>query len=104
MSPKKTILQTLSGAQAANPADPYTRPTDIPGFRERPEVFQKAVNELLRDRLIEGRKNGEGHMTVALNGHRLDEVRRQLRPIWARPAIWAAMVVVAGALGAGLVM
>lgn len=104
MSPKKIILQTLHGAYQENPADPYTRPAQIPGFERDPGAFQKAVNDLLKSRLIEGRRDGDGHMTVAINGHRMAEVDRHLRPLWAHPAVWAAMVVVAGALGAGLML
>lgn len=104
MSPKKIILRTLRGAYLDTPADPYTRPNRIPGFSRDPESFQKAVNDLLKDRLIEGRKDDEGHMTVALNKHRLPDVQRSLRPLWAHPALWAAGIVVAGALGAGLMM
>jgi len=104
MSPKKTILRSLSGTFDETQGQGLTRPAQIPGFTKDPERFQKAVNELLKDRLIEGRKDDEGHMAVALNRHKLADVRRQLRPMWAHPAVWAAMVVVAGALGAGLMM
>ncbi|GMV06944.1 MAG: hypothetical protein AMXMBFR53_32190 [Gemmatimonadota bacterium] len=103
MSPKKTILQSLTRAYEETQGAALTRPAQIPGFSKDPERFQKAVNDLLKDRLIEGRKDGEGHMAVALNGHRLSEVKRQLRPVWAHPALWAAMVVV-GAVSAGLMM
>jgi hypothetical protein len=102
MSPKKTILRTLAAAYEIGGAV-YTRPASIPGFSADPERFQKAVNELLRDRLIEGRKDDEGHMAVAINVHRLADVKRQLRPAWARPAVWAAAVVV-GVLGVGLML
>ncbi len=48
---------------------------------------------------MEGRKDEEGHMTIALNAHRIEDVRRELRPLWARPTVWAlvAMVAVLGA-------
>lgn len=103
MSPTKSILRALQSAHDENPATGFVRPASIPGFAEEPDRFQKAVNELLKDRLIEGRKDEEGHMAVALNAHRLAEVKRRLRPAWAHPALWAAMLVV-GALGAGLMM
>ncbi|MDA0329480.1 MAG: hypothetical protein O2958_10790 [Gemmatimonadetes bacterium] len=100
MSPRKTILRELSQPRTTNgPA--YTRPSTIKGFSAAPEKYQKAVNELLQARLVEGRKDDEGHMTIAINEHRLQEVRRELRPVWARPAVWAAIAVLV-ALGAGL--
>jgi hypothetical protein len=92
MSPKKTILKALKAA-------PELRPPTIPGYVEQPARYQEAVNALLRDRLVEGRKDAEGHMTIALNEHRRGDVERLLRPLWARPALWAALgaLVVAGA-------
>ena len=78
-----------------------TRPTDIGGFGKSPEKFQKAVNKLLQERLIEGRRDHEGHMALAINGHRVGDVRRELRPLWARPSLWAVVVLVAVAVSAG---
>lgn len=104
MSPKKTILRSLSRTFEETQGQGLTRPAQIPGFTRDPEPFQRAVNELLKERLIEGRKDDDGHMAVALNRHKLDDVRRRLRPVWAHPAVWAATVVVAGALGAGLML
>jgi hypothetical protein len=101
MSPRKTILRELSRKYEQNSGQALTRPADIGGFGTDPEKFQKAVNKLLQDRLIEGRKDQEGHMALALNGHRLGEVRRELRPLWARPSVWAVVVLVAVAVGAG---
>jgi hypothetical protein len=95
MSPKKAILRALAGA-------PDLHPSSLPGYREEPERYQEAVNELLRDRLVEGRKDPEGRMTIALNQHRRRDVERMLRPIWARPAVWAALAILL-AVGAGLV-
>ena len=97
MSPKKTILREL----ARTGEDQYTRPSSIRGFNEAPEKYQKAVNELLRERLLEGRKDEEGHMAIAINAHRRKDVDRHLRPVWAHPALWAAVLVIA-AIGAGL--
>lgn len=104
MSPKKTILQTLTRTYQESQGSVYTRPARIPGFEQDPERFQKAVNELLKDRLIEGRKDDEGHMAVALNTHRVAEVQRHLRPLWARPAVWAAMIVAVGVVSAGFLI
>ncbi len=97
MSPKKTILREL----ARSPENQYTRPSSIRGFSEAPEKYQKAVNELLQERLLEGRKDEQGHMAIAINQHRRKDVDREIRPVWAHPAIWAALVAIA-AIGAGL--
>jgi hypothetical protein len=97
MSPKKTILRELARAGE----DQYTRPSTIRGFSEAPEKYQKAVNELLQERLLEGRKDDEGHMAIAINQHRRKDVDRRLRPAWAHPAVWAAFVLIA-VIGAGL--
>jgi len=100
MSPRRTILRELSRAESeAGPV--FTRPSSIAGFSEAPEKYQRAVNDLLRSRLLEGKKDDEGHMTIAINQHRRSDVKRELRPIWAHPAIWAVIVVLA-AVGAGL--
>ena len=103
MSPTKTILRELRRAHEQNAGAAYVRPATIPGFATDPDRYQKAVNELLKDRLIEGRKDEEGRMAVALNAHRLADVRRRLRPAWAHPALWAAMLLMS-AVGASLMM
>lgn len=103
MTPKKTILTELSRTYDPSGSTTHVRPATIAGFSAEPEKFQKAVNELLRDRLIEGRRDDEGHMAIALNAQRMDDVRRHLRPPWAHPALWAAVVLL-GAVGAGLVL
>ena len=103
MSPKKTILRTLADSHDRTSGTAYTRPAEIPGFPRDPERFQQAVNALLKDRLIEGRRDEEGRMTVAVNPHRLADVQRVLRPVWAHPALWGAMVLL-GALGAGFIL
>jgi hypothetical protein len=103
MSPTKTILRELQRAHADQAGAAFVRPAAIPGFAADPDRYQKAVNELLKDRLIEGRRDEEGRMAVALNAHRLSDVRRRLRPAWAHPAVWAAVAVM-GALGAGLML
>ena len=95
MSPRKTILKEVDSAGT------YTRPSTIPGFSNAPDKYQKAVNSLLQDRLLEGRKDDEGHMTITINEHRRADIRKELRPIWAHPAVLAAIVVIA-AVGAGL--
>lgn len=103
MSPKKTILRELSRAYEASNSSPHVRPATIEGFTGHPERFQKAVNELLSARLIEGRKDDEGRMAIAVNAQRMAEIKRQLRPAWAHPALWAAAILMS-VVGAGLVM
>jgi len=99
MSPRKTILMELS--RAGSGSDPaYIRPSTIPGFSSQPEKYQRAVNELLSDRLLEGRKDEEGHMAIAINRHRRADVEKELKPVWARPAVWAALVALVAAAAA----
>ncbi len=97
MSPRKTILRALSRSFHQDGADALTRPADIDGFSRRPAEFQKAVNKLLQDRLIQGKPDAEGRLSVALNGHRIADVRKEIRPLWLRPGWWvaAAAIVVA---------
>ena len=102
MSPRKTILRELSRQHEATGGQ-YTRPGTISGFSQRPEKYQKAVNELLSARLVSGHKDDEGHMAIALNEQRLKEVKRELRPIWAHPAVWVVVALVLTAVGTGLV-
>lgn len=103
MSPRKTILRELSRAHESGSANAsFTRPSSISGFSAQPEKYQKAVNQLLQDRLLEGRKDADGHMTIALNQHRMGDVRRELRPLWARPTVWLVLVLLVAAAGAGL--
>ena len=99
MSPRKTILRELTRVHAAQGEAILTRPTSIPGFQDRPTEYQKAVNKLLQERLIQGQKGDDGHMTIGLNTHRITDVRRAIRPLWQRPAMWlvTAMLVLATA-------
>lgn len=93
MSPRKTILRELTRTRDQDGPEALTRPDTIAGFAGRPAEYQKAVNRLLQDRLIEGRKDEEGRMAVSVNDHRLAQVRRELRPIWAQPAVWLSAAV-----------
>ncbi len=93
MSPRKTILKELAKAETGG--TPYRRPSEISGFSSAPEKYQKAVNTLLSDRLLEGRKDDEGHMTIAINEHRKADVQKEIRPVWARPVVWAAALTLA---------
>jgi len=99
MSPKKTILTALfNHEKEGGPGNPL-RPSEIPGFREAPERYQQTINTLLKDRLIEGIKDCEGHMAISLNGHREKDVRRVLRPVWAHPALLAFLALFAAVAG-----
>ncbi len=97
MSPRKTILRELAQTRDQNGSEAFTRPSAITGFADNPAEYQKAVNKLLGDRLIEGRTDEEGRITISVNDHRLPEVRKELRPVWAHPGVWltAAVLVVA---------
>jgi hypothetical protein len=103
MSPRKKILRTLSTLRELEGESAIIRATTIDGFSEKPEKFQKAVNELLKDRLVDGMKDEEGRMALSLNAHRVRDVRKEIRPVWTRPALWATVTlvvaVVAGLLG-----
>jgi hypothetical protein len=100
MAPRKTILKELARRFEETGGSVYTRPAEISGFAEKPDKYQKAVNELLQARLVEGQKDAEGRMAIAVNKHRIGDVRRELRPIWMHPAAWVAVVIlVAAAVG-----
>ena len=103
MSPKKTILRELTRTHETTGGAGHARPASIPGFSQQPDKYQKAVNELLQARLIEGRKDEAGHMTIAVNSHRLSDVRRELRPVWSHPAVWS-VVLLAAVVGAVVMM
>lgn len=96
MSPRKTILRELARAEAGSGTQ-YVRPSSIPGFSKEPEKYQKAVNELLSDRLLEGRRDEEGHMAIAINQHRRKDVEKAIKPVWASPIVWIALVLLAAA-------
>lgn len=102
MSPKKKILKTLTTAYEHTGPGTLMRPATIPGFGERPEKFQQAVNSLLQERLIEGVKDPDGRMAITINAQRMDEVRKNLRPIWFHPAFVAVLGLLAVAVGFGV--
>ena len=88
MSPRKTILRELNQLHSDEENGRYARPSALPGFGEQPSRFQEAVNGLLNERLIEGKKDEEGRIAIALNPHRLATVRKELRPWFTRPTTW----------------
>ncbi len=95
MSPRKTILRELTDLRS-DTAQRYARPRTIRGFDDKPAKYQSAVNELLKDRLINGKKDAEGQMAIAINEHRLADVRKELRPWFARPVTWIGTAMVVG--------
>ena len=102
MSPKRTILRTLSRNFHESGPGILTRPSHIPGFQEKPDRYQQAINGLLQSRLIEGTKDPEGRMAITLNPMQLDAVRKELRPLWGHPFFWAAVAITMVLAGVGL--
>lgn len=98
MSARRTILRELNRNATAG----HMRPAAINGFEANPSRYQAAVNALLQERLINGTKDPEGRLAIGLNEQRMADVRRELRPIWARPVVWLAIMVVAA--GAALLL
>lgn len=99
MTAKKAILKALSdGQKGTDPSTPI-RPSTIPGFQDAPEKYQQTINLLLKDRLIEGVKDPEGHMAISLNTHRARDVQKVLRPVWAHPAVLGLIGLSAAAAG-----
>ena len=100
VSPRKTILRELDQLHSDEGNGRYARPSSMPGFGKQPSKYQEAVNGLLNERLIDGKKDDEGHMAIALNPHRLETVRKELRPWFARPTLWLGVFAVGGLIGA----
>jgi len=100
VSPRKTILRELDQLHSDEGNGRYARPSSLPGFGTQPSRYQEAVNGLLSERLIDGKKDDEGHMAIALNPHRLDTVRKELRPWFARPVLWLVVFAVGVVVGA----
>lgn len=93
MSPKKTILKALAERQEEEGKGRLVRPSTISGFQDAPEKYQQVINNLLKERMIEGVRDPEGHMAISLNAHREKDVRRVLRPLWAHPAVLVLLAV-----------
>lgn len=94
MSVRKTILRELDRARRAHSPSRFLRPSTLRGYADRPDRYQNAVNELLRARLVEGVTDEEGRIAIGLNDHHLADVQRELRPLWARPLLWALIAIV----------
>lgn len=101
MSPKKKILRTLATAYEHTGPGTLMRPATIPGFEEKPEKYQQAVNSLLQERLIEGMKDPDGRMAITINAQRMEDVKKTLRPIWLHPAFVAGLGLLVMAAGFG---
>lgn len=104
MSPKKTILKTLSEQVNGDGSPAPIHPSTIPGFQAAPGKYQETINVLLKDRLIEGKMDSDGRMAISLNRHKEKDVRRVLRPIWAHPAVMAALALTAAVAGFGFLI
>ncbi len=94
MSPRGTILRELNQLHSGQGHGRYARPSEMRGFGEHPSKYQRAVNGLLEERLIDGKKDEEGRLVIALNLHRLATAQREIRPWFARPAIWLGAIAV----------
>ena len=90
MTPRKTILRELAGAADGRP----TRPSEIKGFDDNAPGYRKAVNALLKDQLLTGAQDENGHLVVSLSPARMDEIRKEVRPWFAVPAVWVSLVAV----------
>jgi len=100
MSARRTILRELSARHERGEVG-YLRPAAISGFADEPSRFQQAVNQLLQERLINGTKDDEGRLAIGLNTHRIAEIRKELRPVYARAGLWVVgLVVIAVAVAA----
>ena len=99
MSPKKTILRTLAQHRGEGGSPVPVRPATIPGFETSPGKYQQTINDLLKERLIEGAKDPDGHMAISLNSHREKDIRKALRPLWAHPGVLALLALSAALAG-----
>ena len=103
MSPRKNILRQLEKTHQQAPGR-MTAATSIDGFDPEDPKHTQAMNQLLRDRLINGMKADDGGMAIQLNTGNLSAVRRALRPWYMSPAFWTLLVVVGGLGTAGLLL
>lgn len=103
MSPRRTILRELRKRRDED-AVRYTRPATISGFSQNPGRYQEAINRLLQERLINGTKDDDGRLTIALNEHRLADVSKELRAWFARPAAWMAAVLAIVIIAVGMAL
>ena len=102
MSPRKHILRHLQQVHSRNPGQ-LTPARGIQGFDPADPKHTQAMNQLLKDRLINGQKADDGGMAISLNPGNLAAVHRALRPWYAHPAVWTAAVL-AGGVGTASVL
>jgi hypothetical protein len=88
MSTRRIVLRDLASRHESGNGG-YTRPMHIPGFSKQPARYQAAINALLQERLINGTKDGDGHLAIAVNTQRLADVRKELRSWYTRAALLA---------------
>jgi hypothetical protein len=103
MSARRTILRELKVHHESGNGR-YTRPGAITGFDQQPSRYQEAVNKLLQERLINGTKDDEGRLAIALNEHRMADVHKELKPWFMRPAVLMAAFAVVVLVVVGVVL
>ena len=104
MTPRKTILRELDRLHTTRGPDATTAVKALPGFDSENPKFTAAVNRLLQDRLVNGLKGEDGAMALSLNASRMREVKRELRPWYAHPGVWALLMTAGVAGAASLLM
>jgi hypothetical protein len=87
MTLRRTILSDLHNRHK-NGDTGYIRPTGVPGFTVQPSQYQVAINQLLSERLLNGSKDSEGRLVIALNAGRLADVQKELQPWFLRLLPW----------------
>lgn len=90
MSRRKKILRELERFHRERGEDAYTSPQALAGFDRSDPKDTAALNALLQARVIRGTTGDDGSMAIAVARGRLGEVRRQLRPWYGRPVVWAS--------------
>jgi len=103
MSPTKNILRQLERVHEKTPGE-FTAPRSLTGFDPADPKHTQAMNQLLRDRLINGVKAEDGGMAIALNTGNIGAVNKALRPWYASPGVWALLVFVGGLGTAGILL
>jgi hypothetical protein len=104
MSARKRILRELDRLYGGDGSGRYARPSAIAGFTAHEAKYRAAVNQLLQDRMIDGMRGPDGHIVIALNSHRLSDVRKELRPWWASPLFWTIGTLIVGLTATGLLI
>ena len=103
MSPRKHILRHLQKVHRSNPGE-LTPARGIQGFDPADPKHTQAMNQLLKDRLINGQKAADGGMAIQLNPGNMAAVNKALRPWYANPALWAVVLLIGGIGTASLLL